>query len=104
MLLREHLEEYTREQLLDQARSFELRKCSGLRKAALIDRILECFCTEEMLRTRLTCLTKEQLDLFRKACDIPQDISVNEIMDGIQLFRYWLGCFEEPTDRFCVFD
>ena len=28
MLLREHLEEYTKEQLLDQARSFELRKCS----------------------------------------------------------------------------
>ena len=94
MLLREHLEEYTREQLLDQARSYELRKCSGLRKAALIDRILECFCTEEMLRNRLTCLTKEQMALFRKACNMPQDISVNEIMDGMQLFRYWLGCFE----------
>ena len=49
MLLREHLAEYTREQLLDQARSFELKKFSGLRKAALIDRIMECFCTEEML-------------------------------------------------------
>lgn len=104
MLLREHLEEYTREQLLDQARSYELRKCSGLRKAALIDRILECFCTEEMLRNRLTCLTKEQMALFRKACNMPQDISVNEIMDGMQLFRYWLGCFDEPTDRFCVFE
>lgn len=59
MLLREHLKEYTREQLLHQARSFELKKCSGLRKAALIDRIVECFCTEEMLRSRLACLTKE---------------------------------------------
>ena len=39
MLLREHLEEYTKEQLLDQARSFELKKCSGLRKATLIERI-----------------------------------------------------------------
>ena len=104
MLLREHLEEYTREQLLDQARSFELRKCSGLRKAALIDRIIECFCTEEMLRTRLTCLTNEQMTLFRKACDMPQDISINEIMDGMQLYRYWLGHFEESTDRFCVFE
>lgn len=104
MLLREHLEEYTREQLLDQARSFELRKCSKLRKVELIDRILECFCTEEMFRTRLTCLTKEQMTLFRKACNVPQDISINEIMDGMQLYRYWLGCFEEPTDRFCVFD
>lgn len=104
MLLREHLEEYTREQLLDQARSFELRKCSGLRKAALIERIVEYFCTEDMFRSRLACLTKEQMTLFRKACDVPQDISINEIMDGMQLYRYWLGYFEEPTDRFCVFE
>lgn len=104
MLLRERLEEYTREQLLDQARSFELRKCSRIRKAALIDRILECFCTEEMFRSRLSCLTKEQMSLFRKACDMPQDISINEIMDGMQLCKYWLGFFEESTDRFSVFE
>lgn len=104
MLLREHLEGYTREQLLGQARSFELRKCSGLRKAALIDRILECFCTEEMLRSRLSCLTEEQMSLFRKACDIPQDISINEIMCGMQLCIYWLGSFEKSTDRFSVFE
>lgn len=42
--------------------------------------------------------------LFRKACDMPQDISINEIMDGMQLCRYWLGYFEDPTDRFCVFE
>ncbi|RGG06155.1 hypothetical protein DWY78_14590 [Ruminococcus sp. AF27-12AA] len=39
MLLREYLTEYTKEELLDHARSFEIRKCSGLRKADLIDRI-----------------------------------------------------------------
>ena len=81
--MREHLEEYTKEQLLEQARSFELRKCSGLRKAALIERILECFCTEEMLRSRLACLTKEQMSLFRKACDAPCDISINELVDSM---------------------
>lgn len=104
MLLREYLEEYTKEQLLDQARSFELKKCSGLRKAALIDRIVEFFCTEEMLRNRLACLTKEQMSLFRKACEAPQDISINQIVDGMQLYKYWLGHFEKITDRFCVFD
>ena len=104
MLLREHLEEYTKEQLLKQARSFELRKCSGLRKAALIERILECFCAEDMLRSRLACLTKEQMILFRKACDEPQDISINEIVDSMQLHMYWLGAFEELSDRFCVFE
>lgn len=104
MLLREHLGKYTRKQLLVQAGSFELRKCSGLRKAALIDRILECFCTEEVLGSRLTCLTKEQMSLFRKACDMPQDISINEIMDGMNLYKYWLGSFEEFTDRFSVFE
>jgi hypothetical protein len=104
MLLREHLKEYTREQLLDQARTFELRKCSQLRKAELIDRIVEEFCTEEMMRARLTCLTKEQITLFRRACCAPQDISVNEVADGMQLCMYWLGGFEEETDRFCVFE
>ncbi len=104
MLLREHLEEYTKEELLEQARSFELRKCSKLRKAALIDRILECFCSEDMLRNRLACLTKEQLIIFRKSCDTPQDISINDVMDSMQLCRYWLGSFDEITDRFCVFE
>lgn len=104
MLLREHLEEYTKEQLLEQARSFELRKCSGLRKAALIERILECFCTEEMLRSRLACLTKEQMSLFRKACDAPCDISINEVADSMQLHMYWIGSFEKMSDRFCVFE
>ncbi len=104
MLLREHLEEYTKEELLDQARIFELRKYSGLRKAALIDRIVECFCTEEMLRNRLACLTKEEMTLFRKACVTPQEISINQAVDGIQLYRYWLGHFEEVSDKFSVFE
>ncbi|MFQ6809210.1 MAG: YecA family protein [Blautia sp.] len=104
MLLREYLTEYTKEELLDQARSFEIRKCSGLRKADLIDRIVDTFCSEEMLRSRLACLTKEQMDLFRKACISPTAVSVNEVVDAMQLYRYWIGYFEEPTDRFCVFE
>jgi hypothetical protein len=104
MFLREHLEECTREQLLDQARTFELRKCSQLRKAELIDRIVEEYCTEEMMRARLACLTKDQIALFRRACCAPQDISINEVADGMQLCMYWLGGFEEETDRFCVFE
>lgn len=104
MLLRDHLEKYTKEQLLDQARSFELKKCSRLRKAPLIERIMECFCTEEMLRSRMVCLTKEQMNLFRKACEAPQDISRSEMMAGMELHLYWYGDFEEDTDRFCVFE
>ena len=104
MLLREYLTEYTKEELLDQARSFEIRKCSGLRKADLIDRIVDTFCAEEMLRSRLACLTKEQMDLFRKACISPTAVSVNEVVDAMQLCRYWIGYFEDPTDRFCVFE
>ena len=104
MLLREYLTEYTKEELLDQARSFEIKKCSGLRKANLIDRIVDTFCAEEMLRSRLACLTKEQMDLFRKACISPTAVSVNEVVDAMQLYRYWIGYFEDPTDRFCVFE
>ena len=104
MLLREYLTKYTKEELLDQARSFEIKKCSGLRKADLIDRIVDTFCAEEMLRSRLACLTKEQMDLFRKACISPTAVSVNEVVDAMQLYRYWIGYFEDPTDRFCVFE
>lgn len=104
MLLREYLTEYTKEELLDQARSFEIRRCSGLRKAELIDRIVDNFCTEEMLRSRLACFTKEQMDLFRRACISPTAVSVNEVVDAMQLYRYWIGYFEDPTDRFCVFE
>lgn len=104
MLLREYLTKYTKEELSDQARSFEIKKCSGLRKADLIDRIVDTFCADEMLRSRLACLTKEQMDLFRKACISPTAVSVNEVVDAMQLYRYWIGYFEDPTDRFCVFE
>lgn len=104
MLLKERLEEHTRNELLDYARSLELKKCSGLRKAELIERIVTDFCTEDILRNRLTCLTKEEMNLFRKACDSPQDISANEVANSMQLSMYWLGGFEESTDRFVVFE
>ena len=104
MFLREYLTKYTKEELLDQARSFEIKKCSGLRKADLINRIVDTFCAEEILRSRLACLTKEQMDLFRKACISPTAVSVNEVVDAMQLCRYWIGYFEDPTDRFCVFE
>lgn len=66
MFLREYLTKYTKEELLDQARSFEIKKCSGLRKADLIDRIVDTFCAEEMLRSRLACLTKNRWTYFGK--------------------------------------
>lgn len=57
-----------------------------------------------MVRSRLACLTKEQMDLYRKACISPTAVSVNEVADAMQLYRYWLRYFEEPTDNFCVFE
>ena len=104
MLLREYLETYTKDQLLEQARNLELKKCSKLRKAELIERIVEWFCAENVLRNRLTCLTKEQLTLFRRACEMPQEVSVHETIDAMLLNHFWMGSFEEPTDRFCVFE
>ncbi len=104
MLLKEKLAESTRQELLDQARSFELSKCSGLKKDQLIKRIVTCFCSEEMVRSRLACLTKEQMDLYRKACISPTAVSINEVVDAIKLYQYWLGYFEDPTDNFCVFE
>lgn len=104
MLLREYLNGYTKEQLLDYARLLELKRYSRLRKAELIDLISECFCEEGRLRNILTCLTKEQMDIFRKACGEAQDIFTNETVDVIQLCKYWLGAFDEPTGKFHVFE
>ena len=104
MLLQERLEKYTREELLEQARFLELKGCSKLRKANVIDRIIKNFCTEEVLRPRMACLTKEQMDIFRRACDNPQDISINHAKDALLLHRDWLGSFDDITDLFCAFE
>ena len=104
MLLREYLKEWTKEDLLNEARSYELKKCSRLKKEELIDRIAEYFGTEETLRTRLSCLTKEQMALFRNACEEPQEISKKSVMDAMQLYKYTLGAFEKSNDRFTVFE
>ena len=104
MLLREYLKEWTKEDLLNEARSYELKNCSRLKKDDLIDRIVEYLTTEEALRGRLSCLTKEQMVLFCKACTEPQKISAEEIMDGMQLYKYVLGSFEEVSDCFTVFE
>ena len=50
MLLREYLKEWTKEDLLNEARSYELKNCSRLKKDDLIDRIVEYLTTEEALR------------------------------------------------------
>lgn len=104
MLLKNHLEKCTKEQLLAEAKGFQLKNYSKLKKAELIECIVESFCGEEMLRRRLSCLTDEQLLIFRKAMETPQEISYHEVTDGIQLYRYWTGFFEEETDRFSVFE
>lgn len=104
MLLREHLNHYTKQQLLEQARNLEIPGRSGLRKAELIEKIVESFCSENMLRERLACLTKEQMEIVRRACAEPQEISSSQLIDAMYLYRYWTGYFEEPSDKFCVFD
>ncbi|MDA3845407.1 MAG: SEC-C metal-binding domain-containing protein [Vallitaleaceae bacterium] len=104
MQLKEKLAESTKQELLELARSFELRRCSGLKKDLLIDRIATYFCSEEIVRSRLACLTKEEMNLYRKACISPTAVSINEVGNGIQLYLYRLGYFEDPTDDFCVFE
>ena len=99
MLLKDHLQEYTKEELLEEAKNFGLKNCSRLRKTQLIEKLVESFCSEIVFRNRMACLTKEQLTLFRKSCKASQEISINEIVDSMQLCRYWLGGFEEESDR-----
>lgn len=104
MLLRENLKVSTKENLMNIARNFELKNCSRLKKDELIERLAEYFTTSDVLRKRISCLTNEQMVLFRKACVEPQEISAKELMDGMQLYRYLLGNFQDSDDRFTVFE
>lgn len=104
MQLKEKLKENTKQELLDHARSLEIRGYSGLRKEQLIDKIVSHLCSEGILRSRLACLTKEQMNLYRRACISPMAVDINEVADAMQLYRYWLGNFEEPTDNFYVYN
>lgn len=104
MLFREHLKEYTKEELIVVARSFGLKNYSKLRKAKLIDAVTEAFCSEDMLRARLACLTDKQLAIFRKACSEPQEILVDDATDAMRMCIQELGDFEEITDYFTVYE
>jgi hypothetical protein len=104
MQLRDKLTEITRQGLLEYARDFGLSRCSGLKKNDLINRITTYFCSEEVLRSRLACLTKEQMNIYRKACISPTAVSVNEAVEAMKLYLYWLGYFEDPSDDFCVYE
>lgn len=104
MLLREYLNGYKKDELLNQAKILEIKKCSRLRKAEIIDKITEEFCTEEMLRSRLSCLTKEQMELFCKASVSPIDIDANAVTDAKKLSEYLVGSFEDSADKFCTFE
>lgn len=104
MLLKDHLSECTKERLISDARHMEIKGYSGLKKAALIQKIIDFSCSEKMMRFRLTCLTDGQLNLLRKACISPTAVSVQDTTDAIQLCIYLIGCFTEPADEFCVFD
>ncbi len=107
MLLKDYLNEFTKNDLTDMARGMDLRGYSGLRKAALIDRIVAGLCEEEWLRSSLPCLTDEQLALFRAASLAPQAIEstdISKVMDAMQMCKYMLGNFDEVTDDFCIFE
>lgn len=103
MRLREYLHEFTKVELLELAKSFELRRYSSLRKAELIDKIVDHFFSDEIMRSRMVCLTKEQLDLFRKASRAPIHVSIHEVVDTMILCQYFLGGFDE-SDDFYVYE
>lgn len=90
MLLRDRFKECTKEELHALAESFELYAKTSLRKAELIELVAGKICTEEVMRPRLVCLTNEELSLLRRVIKAPQDIGIDEIMDGMQLYMYFL--------------
>ncbi|MDC7278776.1 SEC-C metal-binding domain-containing protein [Butyrivibrio fibrisolvens] len=104
MLLKDRLNEYKKDELLDIARGIELDGISKLKKSDLIELIISKLCCEDMMRIRFECLTDEELALFKKSIKEPQDVKIEDIMPAMQLYIYMLGGFDEVTDYFTVYD
>lgn len=104
MKLRDDLAEMTKEQIVSLARNYGFKGYSKLRKNELIDGLVDFLSDEVELRRRLVCLTKEQLDLYRKAVISPVETTLDNTIHTLQLAQYWIGSFEEPTDNFCVYE
>ena len=105
MLLKEKLlEDFTKEEMLGVAKHLGLNKVSSLKKDALIEKIVERFCSEDELRRRMACLTDEQIKLIIKACKKPVDLKIDDIMNGMQMCSFWFVYFDEDTDYMCVFE
>lgn len=104
MLLRDYYETYTKQTLTDIARSLDMHQYSSLRKADLIERIIACYSSDEVLRERMACLTDTQLALFRRACKEPQVISRDNLIDALALSKNWFASFDEGTDDLYAFE
>ena len=104
MLLLDRINLNTKKELLTIAENYDLCGVSSLRKAELAKRIVSEMCAPLTLRTRLSCLSDEQMSIFRKAVNTPQEVSVYDIADAMQLFLFLLGEFENPSDRFTVYE
>lgn len=104
MLLKEYLNKLNKAILVAYAYDLGLSKCANLRKADLINLIVEKFCSPDELRKRLTCLTKEQLDLFRKASVVPQELTIFNAKDTDYLEGYWFGSVGLFDEKFYTFE
>lgn len=105
MLLKERLsEDFTKEEMLGVAKHLGLNKVSSLKKEALIDKIVDKFCSEDELRRRMACLTDEQIKLIVKACKKPIELKIDDIMNGMQMYSFWFVYFDEETDYMCVYE
>ena len=104
MLLKNHLQEYKKDELLDLAEGLTISGCSKLRKAELIERLVVELSSEDVLLQRLTCLTDEELRIFEAGVEHPVDIGIDDIGNAMNLYTYMLGTFEEGTDRMLIFE
>ena len=86
MLLKDSLQNCTREDLIGHAKRFHIKKYSKMKKDELVDQIVSYFCRKEVIKNRITCLTEEQFTIFCKACNTPVGLTKKEAVDGIQMY------------------
>lgn len=104
MKLRTYLNTFTKDELIDVYRKLELSGYSKCKKAELIDHIVTYLSDEKTVRTRLTCLTKDQLSIYQKAMKQPISPSIRVANSVAHLTDQLVGCLDDYTNDFYVFD
>ncbi|MGL5977676.1 MAG: Rho termination factor N-terminal domain-containing protein [Erysipelotrichaceae bacterium] len=104
MKLIEGLQQYTKVELQEYARQFDLKRVSSLNKQRLIERIVSYLTQEDVFLSRIASVTESEFTLFSKACKHQVSIKESQHLDGFALFDRLFIDIDEETAELTVYE